>query len=251
MTIKHFCRKVFYRFSIARSLIGLASVGSGRTDSLGVSHLLTYTDKKAIGPLQQPEALLLFSIVRTVIPKTIVEFGFHHGHSAFNFLQAMSPDAYLYSYDISQESFEIAKSDFSQYKQFCFLHKSQTEFLQADIDHRIVDLVFFDASHDLQLNQQTFQAVYPALSDESIVCIHDTGLWNKEFFLDVHDDFSKQRSGGRWMDNTFYAHQNDERIFVNWILDVYPRFQSVHLHSSQCLRHGLSILQQIRKLKTA
>ena len=40
-------------------------------------------------------------------------------------------------------------------------------------------------------------------------------------------------------------------MFVNWILDTYPAFQAVHFHSMQTLRHGLSLLQQNRRLSIA
>jgi predicted O-methyltransferase YrrM len=251
MSIKPFLRKLFFRSPAARQLIGIVSVTSGRTVPLGVSHLTAYSDRQAIGPLQQPEALLLFSIVRTVIPKTIVEFGFYQGHSAFNFLQAMAPDAYLFSYDISDESLRIANTDFAAHSHFRFLHKSQTDFLHSDIDNRMIDLLFFDASHDLQLNQQTFEAVVSALSEDSIVCIHDTGLWNKDHCSEIHRNFIQEQGSNHWVDSASYAHQNDERIFVNWILDTYPAFQAIHFHSMNSLRHGLSVLQRKRKLKTA
>jgi predicted O-methyltransferase YrrM len=251
MKIKPFLRELFFRSPAARHFIGMASVISGRTTPLGVAHLNAFSDSRAIGPLQQPEALLLFSIVRTVIPKTIVEFGFYHGHSAFNFLQAMASDAYLFSYDISDESQRIANTNFSSYDRFRFLHKSQRDFLPSDIDYRMIDLLFFDASHDLQLNQQTFEAVVPALSEDSIICIHDTGLWNKKYCLDIHRKFIDEQGRNHWVDDISYAHQNDERMFVNWILDRHPAFQAVHLHSMHSLRHGLSVLQRKRHLKTA
>ena len=111
--------------------------------------------------------------------------------------------------------------------------------------------MFFDAAHDLKLNQQTFELLYPSLTAEAILCIHDTGLWNKAHFLDFHSNFVRSDSGKNWINESSYAHQNEERMFVNWILDTYPSFQAVHFHSMQTLRHGLSILQQNRKLSVA
>jgi len=248
MNHKPIIRKFFYRSCLARYCVSFVSNLIGRTQSLDISHINSYVDQKSIGPLQQPEALLLYSIVKTTLPQTIVEFGFFHGHSAFNFLQAMPKNAQLYSYEISDESAERAAKEFPKDKRFKFLHKSQTEFCPADIDKRKIDLVFFDAAHDLKLNQQTFELIYPSLSAEAILCIHDTGLWNKTHFLDIHTTFVQEQDGKNWVSDSSYAHQNEERMFVNWILDTYPVFQSVHFHSMQTLRHGLSILQQNRKL---
>lgn len=250
MKYKAIIRKLFYHSYFIRYCIGFVSKFIGRTRSLDISHINTYVDQKSIGPLQQPEALLLYSIVKTTLPQTIVEFGFFHGHSAFNFLQSMPENARLYSYEISDESAQRAAQEFPKDAGFKFLHKSQTEFCPTDIDTRKIDLVFFDAAHDLKLNQQTFELIYPSLSAEAILCIHDTGLWNKTHFLDVHTTFVQEEDGKNWVDKRSYAHQNEERIFVNWILDTYPAFQAVHFHSMNTLRHGLSLLQQNRRLST-
>jgi len=145
--IKSHLRKLFYASPFARKCIGMASRLSGKTNSVATSHLDSYLDAGAIGPLQQPEALFLFALVKTTTPLTIVEFGFHHGHSAFNFLQAMRPDARLYSYDISSESAEIAENEFVNDPRFRFIHKSQADFASPDIDNRTIDFVFFDAAH--------------------------------------------------------------------------------------------------------
>jgi hypothetical protein len=84
MKHKPIIRKLFYHSSFARHCISFVSNFIGRTQSLDISHINTYVDQKSIGPLQQPEALLLYSIVKTTLPQTIVEFGFFHGHSALN-----------------------------------------------------------------------------------------------------------------------------------------------------------------------
>lgn len=102
--MKSFIRKFFYRFKLVQWIVGTLSIVSGRTKILGVVHLQSYIEKDAIGPLQRDEALALFGLVRTLRPKTIVEFGFFHGHSAFNFLCAMEQDAKIFSYDVSEDS---------------------------------------------------------------------------------------------------------------------------------------------------
>jgi len=249
--MKSLLRKLFYTSRIARYIIGGISILSGRTARLGVFHIATYNDKNAIGPLQQPEALLLFALVRTIVPTTILEFGFYHGHSAFNFLKAMAPDAHLYSFDFAPESAHIAKTDFPKDARFHFLYKSQAEFCHADVENRTIDLVFFDASHDFRLNQQTFELVLQWLSKDAIICIHDTGVWHKDHFSSIHSEFAKQKNNKDWLTESTYAHQNDERIFVNWIAHEYPHFQCIHAHSVRALRHGISILQQTRILETA
>src|ERR1700679_2324337 len=99
-----------YRRSRLAPLLRAALTGAlFRSEYPDVSHLAFYEEDRAVGPLQRDEALLLYGTVRTIRPGTIVEFGFLHGHSAFNFLRAMDVDAALYSFDISPEARDNAQ----------------------------------------------------------------------------------------------------------------------------------------------
>jgi predicted O-methyltransferase YrrM len=181
---------------------------------------LRYYGENVLGPVQRDEALLLYSLVKTVDPKTIVEFGFYKGHSAINFLKAMSSDAKLYSYDISDGSVQLARRIHD--KRFRFIHKSQADFEWSDVDNRLVDLVFFDAAHDFGLNVLTFSRLRNSLAERALIVVHDTG---------------GHGSAGR-------IHQLDERRFVNYIkLDI-RGFNQIHLHSTTKFRYGLTLLQR-------
>ena len=202
-----------------------------------LSHLNNF-EEYAAGPIQRDEALLLFALVKTVDPKTIVEFGFLAGHSAKNFLIAMSSDARLYSYDISEASGKLAMK--INDKRFKFILKSQTEFAPSDVDNRMIDLAFFDAAHDFQLNVATFEKLMGSLSERALMVVHDTGAWYGDlkgsrspegYFLD------RQRGLG-------YIHRPDERKFVNYIKETMPDFDQIHFHSTSKFRHGLTILQR-------
>jgi len=201
-----------------------------------LSHLKHFNDY-TIGPIQRDEALLLYALVKTVDPKTILEFGFYQGHSAINFLEAMSSDAKLYSYDISEPSLRIAKK--IPDKRLKFVFKSQADFESSDIDDRLIDLVFFDASHDFHLNVATFERIRGHLSDRALIIVHDTGAHYgdmkglktpKGYFL-----------GGSV--SSGYIHQPDERQFVNYIKTNMKYFDQIHIHSTSKFRHGLTILQ--------
>lgn len=241
--IKRAIRVLFYRSEMFRTLVGWVSVFSGRTQSLRLAHLLSYDDEGAIGPLQQDEAVALFGIVRSLRPRTVVEFGFFHGHSAFNFLMALPEDALLASYDVDEDSAARARVEFAGLKGFRFLHMSQDAFEPADVDGRALDFVFFDAAHFLDLNQRTFEKILPHLSSRAMIAIHDTGVWNPKFLKDVHRDFvsempTRETAGGN------IIHQPGEREFVEWIRAEFPEFQAIHLHSDRTLRHGLTLLQK-------
>ncbi|MAT71870.1 MAG: hypothetical protein CMJ58_20395 [Planctomycetaceae bacterium] len=236
------CQRVFYRNPVVRTAANWAFnlVPSRR---VGAMHLAVYDQEKSMGPLQRDEALLLLAVARTIAPRTVVEFGFFHGHSAFNFMQALDDDALLVSFDVSDVSARHARRAFGSKPNFRFLHKSQTDFTTADVDDRPVDLVFFDAAHDLELNQATWRALLPALTPEAIIAIHDTGLWSREHFLPLHAEFAAQHPDA-WLDEQRFAHQPGERAFVNWVQSEYPEFAAMHFHTTRRLRHGLTLLQR-------
>lgn len=198
-----------------------------------LSHLKNL-DEFVIGPIQRDEALLLFALVRVVDPKTLVEFGFYQGHSAINFLKAMSPDARLYSFDISSDSMKAARR--INDTRFNFLFKSQSEFEPSDVDNRTVDLVFFDAAHDFQLNLTTLERLMDSLSERALIVVHDTGIW--------HGDLKRLKTPEGYFLNSGYIHQPDERMFVNHIKANMNGFEMIHLHCTSKFRHGLTVIQR-------
>jgi predicted O-methyltransferase YrrM len=109
--MKTMARFLFYRYALAQNMFSwVAGFSSGK---LSLSHLNTYREKGLCGPLQREEALFLYSLTRLLRPKVIVEFGFHYGHSSFNFLQAMGEDDHLYSFDIAESAKKIAATNFA------------------------------------------------------------------------------------------------------------------------------------------
>jgi len=222
----------------------------GRTRGLGISHLLSYREDDAIGPLQRDEAMALFGIIRTLRPKVVVEFGFFHGHSAYNFLQALPADGQLYSYDIDEDSIRRAGKEFGFDRRFTFVAKSQTAFEACDVGGQPIDFVFFDAAHELELNIETFTRLVAHLAPEAMIAIHDTGLWQRGHFAPIHTTFVSEYPG-EWVSEELYAHQPGERAFVDWIVAGPHGFAAIHLHSTRTLRHGFSLLQRQRALTAA
>jgi predicted O-methyltransferase YrrM len=245
--LKSHIRKIFYRFILFRQLVGLLSILSGRTRAVGMSHLSSYREDDAVGPLQRDEAVALFGIIRTLRPSVVVEFGFFHGHSAFNFLQAMPAKSRLYSYDISAESIHRAHTEFTFDSRFTFLGKSQQDFNPEDVGHQKIDFVFFDAAHELEMNKETYKLIAPHLSPDAMIAVHDTGLWHRAHFSEVHHAFTREMPG-EWLNENLYAHQPGERTFIDWIVMLDHGFAALHFHSTDTLRHGFSLLQRQRLL---
>jgi predicted O-methyltransferase YrrM len=246
--MKERVRYLYYRNPLVRSGVNLFARMIRPEARPPCGHLVTYREEDVSGPLQREEALFFLGLVKVIRPQTVVEFGFHYGHSAFNFLQALDPESRLYSYDIADTSAEIARRCFGGWRNFRFLRKSQDAFSPSDIDGRKIDLVFIDAAHIIEINQRTFTAILPALAPNALVCVHDTGTWPKSRMGPVQQEFAEGRPED-WISADEFQHIRHEREFVNWIVREHP-FHAVHLHSLRCIRNGITLLQRNTPLVT-
>lgn len=167
-----------------------------------------------LGPIQPEDRELIKAIIKMTCPDVVVEFGTQFGESARTILEVLQ--GHLYSYDINNVH-DI------KHPNFTFINDRQEKY-KLTIP---VDIVFFDGSHNLESNIQTYEKIKPYLKPESLILVHDTGLW-KERFVD----------NGGYSNKDGYLHQPDERKFVNW-LDL----NKIHLHTTKEVRHGMTILQ--------
>lgn len=241
----------YYSNSLLRWAIDRANWLLHRRRRLPTAHLTGYREEDAIGPVQREEALFLLGMIRVLRPRVLVELGFSRGRSAFNFLQALGQDAEarLYSFDIADSCEEIATSYFQGRPNFRFQKKSQEEITGADIDHKKADFVFIDAAHEIDINQRTWAALLPLLAEDATIAVHDTGTWHRDHFLPLHQKMA-EAAPERWLNESEYQHQPDERVFVNWIVQTHPEFQAMHFHTNRTLRHGITILQRRKILPT-
>jgi predicted O-methyltransferase YrrM len=239
--------RAFIRRPLVRRAIGVGYRARTRSRPYDLSHLSIFAEYAAAGPIQRDEALLLFALTRMIRPRVIVEIGFLFGRSALNFLQAMPEGAQLHSFDISADAEKIARTQFSGLKNFTFHRVSQSDIGPEHVGGRVVELVFLDASHDLALNQRTFERLQAILSEDAIMAVHDTGTWPRELMGEVHRQHALQEGDSGWLGDD-YQHQRQERQFVNWVADAHPEYAVLHLHSTATLRHGITLLQRRRRL---
>ncbi len=237
----------FHRWRLARRLILAYRWPRFKDRSFDLTHLAFYDEESASGPLQRDEALLMHALVRVLRPKVVVEFGFLAGHSAMNFLTAVPSSTRFYSFDIDPACATTARRFFGNRPNFRFICKSQTEITAADVDGGPIDFCFLDASHDLELNRATFERLLPLLSSDAVVVVHDTGTWKPQHMRPVHRELAEAEPGW-WVDHDEYAHQPEERQFVNWIRETHPEFAQLHLHTHATVRHGITMLQRSRAL---
>lgn len=198
---------------------------------IDVSHLHSYSEEEAYGPIQREEALLLFAFARVIRPRVIVEFGFASGHSAYNFAHACTADIYSYDPDpfIERPGHGVT-----------LIRKRQEDFDAEDIGSRDIDICFFDASHSYDANLTTFKRL-GALINRGTIIVHDTGTWARRHMREVH-----LAHPGPWINDQEKAHRPDERRFVNYLCQ--NGWTALHAHSLECVRHGLTFLQRVRLL---
>jgi predicted O-methyltransferase YrrM len=102
-----------------------------------LSHLSQPENQNVAGPIQDDEALFLYSIIRGCRLERILEIGGLSGYSARNFLQALSfsKDGILYTCDLNpvpilSENHKV-------------IIKNALDLTINDLDSKPLDLVFF------------------------------------------------------------------------------------------------------------
>jgi predicted O-methyltransferase YrrM len=235
--------KKYIPHSIKKKLKQWFSFGGERLDFLHAGNA-----ENRIGNLQRDESIFLYGLLKVVRPRLVVEFGFLDGYSSSVILSALDADAWLHSYDISGYAKDAAADFSKQHSNFVFHLKSQEAFDATDVAFQTIDFAFFDASHDLGKNISTFKKIAPLLTEEAIVMVHDTGLWQKKFMQPEHTEALKH-TAHKWLDEERLAHQLDERKFINWILDNEPEFVTLSFGSAAVLRHGFTLVGKKRTLE--
>ncbi|MFL5780898.1 MAG: O-methyltransferase [Thermoleophilaceae bacterium] len=236
-------RRRFYTNRTVRELAAAMRWAVLRRDAPDIAHIPFY-DEITATPVQRDEALLLHGLVRTVRARTIVEIGFAHGWSAYNFLAALDPDARLYSFDVDPLCDQVAERRFGHEPRLVYRRRAQQDLTSGDVDGRPVDLAFIDGAHDLDLNRAAFERLLPMLSPAAIVAVHDTGTVPRRF---TPDWLLRELGPERWVGDA-YEPQPAERAFVNWLRDAHPDFAQIHLHTHRWPRAGITLLQRSEPL---
>ncbi len=180
-----------------------------------------------LGPVCPEEAALITALTRMVAAVTVVEFGYGWGVSARAFLAALPPDGLLVSFDPASGSPLEARHR--------LVRGLAQDFTPDDVDGAPVDVVFFDADHQLDTSQAAWHRVWPSLAADALVLVHDTGYWPADLWPDAPPYGVVDDQGRRW-------HRWDEGRFVRWLERF--GFSRVDLCASRELRHGLSVLRR-------
>jgi predicted O-methyltransferase YrrM len=198
-----------------------------------------------LGPIQRSEAIAIYGILRSLRPKRVVEIGFGQGDSTEALLAATRgiEGATVTSYDIHvrQPYVDDLKKRYGNLEVF----QADQSTLKLPEGPEI-DVLFLDASHDLELNKRFWAANEHLLTERTLVLVHDTGLWADGTFDDSKLSHFGRRGENRGIKGRF--HQPGEVEFVRWLTSVEsaerPKWTRIDIGSAACFRHGFSILQR-------
>jgi hypothetical protein len=205
-----------------------------------LDHLTQPEDQRVLGPIQDDEALLLFSIVRGMRLRRVLEIGGLSGYSAANFLAA---GAALYTVDLNPVP---VMGD-----QHRVIVKDALELTPEDLDGQPVDLVFFDCHDMVQMQMYKRFVERGIISEDTVLALHDTNLHYAPF--NVWGPYVPQGGSGPGVSGGF-AHQPVERHMVNEFkamgYDIFSLHTGPEKHDASFpFRHGITICQRFRRLE--
>jgi predicted O-methyltransferase YrrM len=189
---------------------------------------VTYDDL-AIGPIGQADRGVLVAVARYYHRPAVLEYGSAYGHSAQAWLDGAAATVHCVDISYCDELHAVIAASRGRAKYF---RCDQAAFAPS----ARYDIIFIDASHDLEANIATLNAAHPALLPGGCVVIHDTGKWAAGAMTPAHRAFAGDcaEDGGKW-------HQPGEVRFVEWMRA--EGWQCVSLASASALRHGLTLCQ--------
>lgn len=219
-----------------------------KNNKYDISHLKQTTDV-VFGPIQDDEALFLYSLIKVCGIKYIIEIGGLEGYSSLNFLQALGNEGQLITVDPNFTD----KYNVLQKPNFKLIRNNIQDIDMNQLSIPRIDCIFFDC-HDANAEYDFLIKTISCglLSDNSIVIIHDTG---------THPDTETPYYGQIFLNdkslNGNYGFSNKslmrDRELSNKIMDL--GYSAFHLHMNNLdlpkgvsFRHGLTVLSKTKKL---
>ena len=203
-----------------------------------LSHLTQPENQNVSGPIQDDEALFLYSIIRGNRLLRILEIGGLNGYSAKNFLQALNytKTGILYTCDINPVPI-LAKNH-------KVIIKNALELTANDLDNLPLDMIFFDCHNMIQIDIYNKLIKAHIFKDHTIIALHDTNLHYPPYHH-RRTLYIKKENG--------YAHQPIERKMVNIFKDLGYDIFSISTdqtkHSKNFpVRHGITVCKKFKKL---
>jgi predicted O-methyltransferase YrrM len=202
-----------------------------------LTHLTQPENQNVSGPIQDDEALFLYSIIRGCRLERILEIGGLSGYSAKNFLKALSfsKNGILYTCDLNP----VPVLDVNHK----VIIKNALDLTINELDNKPLDLIFFDCHDMIQMNIYQKFVNNNIINDNTILALHDTNL-----------HYAPYNHGGHYVEkDKGYAHQPVERTMVNIFkslgYDIFSISTDQSKHSPEFpVRHGMTICKKFKTL---
>jgi predicted O-methyltransferase YrrM len=200
-------------------------------------HLTQDESENVCGPIQDTEALFLYSVVRGMRLRTILEIGGQTGYSARNFLTAFA----------EPEKSTMFTVDIEHVPQLAENHKviikDAMELTCEDLENKVLDMIFFDCHcYDVQMKVYYRLVENGMITDKTVLALHDT---NTHPYQSI--DWAYETEDG-------WIHQRPEREMVNEFVKM--GYHAFNLHTQpdrhnekMPLRHGVTLMQKFQELK--
>jgi predicted O-methyltransferase YrrM len=200
-----------------------------------LEHLIQSDHQKVCGPIQDDEALFIYSVCRGRRLKYILEIGGLSGYSAINFCKAVEKmNGVVYTFDI--RPVPIVSHNHK------VVIKDAREISPSDVDNNVIDLVFFDC-HDYDVQWKVFEKLKEnnLIDDDTIIALHDTNTHPNKYV-----GFAYETSDG-------WVHARAERELTNKFKEIGYDVFNLHTKASSHddsmpYRHGLSLCTKFKKL---
>lgn len=203
-----------------------------------LQHLTQDTNQKVIGPIQDDEALFLYSIIKGMRMNRVLEIGGLSGYSARNFVAALDQvEGVVYTVDLNPVPVVAPNHK--------VIVKNALHLTVQDVDSTPLDMVFFDCHDMVQMDIFHHFVKEGIIQDHTILALHDTNLHYPPF--QVFGPFVQSEGG--------YAHQPVEREMVNrfkdYGYDIFMLHTTKEKHSAAFpFRHGITVCQKFKRLAT-
>ena len=202
-----------------------------------LDHLTQEDNQYVWGPIQDDEALFLYSLIRGSCLTRILEIGGLSGYSAKNFLQGLSytKDGILYTCDLNPVPILATNHK--------VIIKNALHLTAHELDNKPLDLVFFDCHDMIQMEIYNNFVNNNIINDNTILALHDTNLHYPPY----------QHCGVYIAEENGYAHQPVERNMVNIFkklgYDVFSISTDYTKHNSTFpVRHGITVCKKFKLL---
>jgi predicted O-methyltransferase YrrM len=184
-----------------------------------LDHLVQSDKQMVMGPIQDDEALLLYSVVKTMRMKRILEVGGLDGYSARNFLKAMDERGTLHTVDVNP-----VRKISENHK---VINKDVRQVTANDLPGEPLDMVFFDCHHPAQM--ELYERLFAA------------GTINRSTFIALHDTNVHYDQQGRPRTQQFVEREMTVKFgkMGYQVLCLHPRKEN--LDDRMPFRHGLSL----------